>query len=73
MATNNDKTNALRTAKAVGSGRMVRHQPPVSCNNGFWGRDPEERASRMDAACERGGTSNFFDLPPEERAACYDA
>lgn len=45
---------------------------PTSCNNGFWDREPEERAARMDAAAERGGVSNFFDLPPEERAACYD-
>lgn len=41
-------------------------------NNGFWDRPPEERAARMDAACERGGTSNFFDLSPEERGAAYD-
>lgn len=43
-----------------------------SVNNGFWDREPQERAVRMDRACERGGVSNFFDLAPEERAACYE-
>lgn len=41
-------------------------------NNGFWDRPAKDRAARMDAACERGGVSNFFDLPPEDRAAAYD-
>lgn len=25
----------------------------------------------MEAACERGGVSNFFDLSPEERGRAY--
>ena len=41
-------------------------------NNGFWDRPPEERAALMDAACERGGVSNFHDLTPEERGRAYD-
>ena len=41
-------------------------------NNGFWDRPADERAERMRAAAERGGAENFFDLPPEERAAAYD-
>ncbi len=42
------------------------------CNNGFWDREPSDRASRMRAAAERGGVENFFDLSPEERARAYD-
>ena len=42
-------------------------------NNGFWDREPEERAERMRSAAERGGVENFFDLAPEERAQAYDA
>lgn len=41
-------------------------------NNGFWDRPADERAERMRTAAERGGVENFFDLPPEERAAAYD-
>ena len=40
-------------------------------NNGFWDRPADERAERMRAAAERGAVENFFDLPPEERAAAY--
>ena len=53
-------------------GTFQLHRSAISCNNGFWNREPEERAARMDAACEHGGVSNFFDLSPEERAATYD-
>jgi hypothetical protein len=53
--------------------RRLEDSRPTSCNNGFWDRDPQERAAKMDAACERGGVSNFFDLSPEERGQCYDA
>lgn len=41
-------------------------------NNGFWDAPADERAERMQIAAERGGVENFFDLPPEERAICYD-
>ncbi|QIL72286.1 hypothetical protein G7048_19165 [Diaphorobacter sp. HDW4B] len=41
-------------------------------NNGFFDREPEDRAERMQKAADRGGVENFFDLPPEERAAAYD-
>lgn len=44
-----------------------------SVNNGFWDRPAEERASIMEAACERGGVANFFDLSPEERGRAYDS
>lgn len=40
-------------------------------NNGFWGREPDDRAERMRKAAERGGVDNFFDLPPDERAQAY--
>lgn len=46
-------------------------EAPRACNNGFWDLDPGERGARMDAACERGGVSNFFDLSPEERGTAY--
>ena len=42
-----------------------------SSNNGFWDRPAEERAARMEDACERNGIDNFFDLPAEERAKAY--
>lgn len=42
-------------------------------NNGFWDRDADDRAERMRAAADRGGVDNFFDLPPDDRAAAYDA
>lgn len=45
---------------------------PTQINNGFWDLDPEERAARMESACERGETVNFFDLSPEERGRAYD-
>ena len=45
---------------------------PLAINNGFWDLDPEERAIRMDAACDRGGVVSFFDLSPEERGAAYE-
>jgi len=41
-------------------------------NNGFWDRPADERAARMDAACERGGVSSFWDLSPEERGRAYE-
>lgn len=47
-------------------------EQPITVNNGFWDKHPEERAAIMDAACERGGVANFFDLSPEERARAYD-
>ncbi len=43
-----------------------------SCNNGFWNREPDERAARMELASERGDVDNFFDLPPEDRARAYE-
>ena len=46
---------------------------PNTCNNGFWDRPAEERAARMDAACERGGVESFWDLSPEERGRTYDS
>lgn len=45
----------------------------VSVNNGFWDRPADERAARMNAACDRAGVDNFFDLSPEERGRAYDA
>lgn len=44
----------------------------LQINNGFWDRPAEERAVRMEAACERNGVVSFFDLPPEERGRAYD-
>ncbi len=41
-------------------------------NNGFWDRQPQDRAYRMEQAAQRGRVSNFFDLSPEERARAYD-
>jgi len=41
-------------------------------NNGFWDRDPEDRARAMERACERNGVSSFWDLPPEERTRAYE-
>ena len=41
-------------------------------NNGFWDREPEDRASAMNQACDENDCENFFDLPPEERARAYD-
>lgn len=52
--------------------RVVSRHYPTTVNNGFWDRPAEERAARMEAACERGGVSNFFDLSPEERGRAYD-
>ena len=43
-----------------------------SNNNGFWDREPEDRAARMESAAERGGVTHFFDLQPEERAQAYE-
>jgi len=70
-----NNTNDKQTAKARSGSlqRMVRRQYPTTVNNGFWDRPAEERAARMDAACERGGVSNFSDLSPEERGRAYDA
>lgn len=48
-------------------------EPQPTVNNGFWDRPVEERAARMEAACERNGVTNFLDLPPEERGRAYDA
>jgi hypothetical protein len=45
---------------------------PIQVNNGFWDLPPDERAARMEAACERNGVENFFDLPPEERGRAYE-
>lgn len=42
------------------------------CNNGFFDLGADERYERMQVAAERGGVENFFDLPPEERAQCYE-
>ena len=47
-------------------------EQPRAMNNGFWDRPAEERGAIMDAACERGNVTNFFDLSPEERGAAYD-
>lgn len=44
----------------------------MDTNNGFWDQPADERADRMRDASERGGVSNFFDLPPEERAQAYE-
>ena len=44
----------------------------TSMNNGFWDLEPDERGARQEAAMERGGVQNFFDLPPAERSRCYD-
>lgn len=44
----------------------------MDANNGFWDRPVNERAERMRDAAERGDVSEFFDLPPEERAQAYD-
>lgn len=41
-------------------------------NFGFYDLPAQDRANAMDAACERGGVGNFFDLSPEERAQCYE-
>ena len=38
----------------------------------FYDLDPDERAWRMEQACDRAGVSDFFDLTPEERAAVYE-
>jgi hypothetical protein len=43
-----------------------------TCNNGFFDLEADERSDRMQIYAERGGVENFFDLPPEERAQCYD-
>ena len=43
-----------------------------TCNNGFFDLEVDERSERMQIAAERGGVENFFDLPPEERARCYE-
>ena len=69
-----NNTNDKQTAKARSGSlqRMVSRHRPTTVNNGFWDRPAEERAARMDAACERGGVSNFFDLSPEERGRAYD-
>jgi len=40
-------------------------------NYGFWDLPAEERAAAMDVACERGGVSDFYDLPPEDRDRAY--
>ena len=45
---------------------------PVQVNNGFWDLPAEDRAVRMEAACERGNAGNFYDLSPEERGRAYD-
>lgn len=37
----------------------------------FFDLDPDERAWRMEQACDRFGVSNFGDLDPEERAQVY--
>lgn len=47
-------------------------QTVYTINNGFWDREPKDRAERMDRACEKAGVSDFFDLTPEERGRCYD-
>jgi len=41
-------------------------------NNNFFDREVDDRADRMQKASESGGVTDFFDLSPEERAACYD-
>lgn len=41
-------------------------------NNGFFDLEADERSNRMQISAERGGVENFFDLPPEERARCYE-
>lgn len=51
---------------------VIDETKPRTVNNGFWDKTPQERAASMDAACERNGVSNFFDLPPEERARAYE-
>lgn len=51
---------------------MNEQEPPIQCNNGFWDLEPEERAARMEKACQSGDVADFFDLPPEERAAAYE-
>lgn len=44
----------------------------TAMNNGFWDRPAEERAARMEWACERFGTGDFWDLSPEERGTAYE-
>ncbi len=43
-----------------------------TCNNGFFDLEADERSNRMQIAADRGGVENFFDLPLEERAQCYE-
>lgn len=42
-----------------------------SPNVGFFDLPVDERAERMQAAADKGGVENFFDLSPEERAEAY--
>lgn len=42
-------------------------------NSGFWDLPGDERAEIEQAACERYGVSDFFDLDPEQRRAVYDS
>ena len=58
---------------AVAHQRLVRPLPSRGINNGFWDREPDDRAARMESACDRAGVSNFFDLSPEERGRAYDS
>ena len=48
------------------------NEKPFLVNNGFWDRPAEDRSARMDEACRRSGTANFWDLSPEERGRAYD-
>lgn len=48
------------------------NETPNTVNNGFWDRDPKDRAAAMQRACDRAGTESFWDLSPEERAQAYE-
>jgi hypothetical protein len=45
---------------------------PEPVNGGFWNLPPSDRDAAYDAACDRYGVADFFDLDAETRGEVYD-
>ncbi len=41
-------------------------------NNGFWDLPADDRAAAMQAACDRYGVTDFWDLDAGQRGDVYD-
>jgi hypothetical protein len=45
----------------------------TTVSNGFWDLPAPDRDAAMQAACDRYGAADFFDLDAAQRRAVYDA